>query len=409
MTLRRYHSRILFVLTLALATTACRQRPNASFDPYAALAAQEVPAIEQAVGLKFKHPPTIQTHSKAQVRQFVLKQLTDPRAQHQLQGMATAYKLFGMIPDTLNLQKFLVDLLAEQVVGFYDPETKVLYVVQGSAKDAAQITVTHELVHALQDQYVNLDSIQKAEGDNDRQAAAQAVLEGQAVYEQLEAMLGPNNGAINLPGGWDRVRQMIRDNQAAMPVYAAAPLVIQETLVFPYLSGAEFIREYKAHERGGVPYSNMPVSTSQILHPNAFFQHRDDPTRISFAPVPGVHAVYDNDLGEFETRLFLYQYLNNQEEATQGATGWRGDRYLVFDTPNGRGIAWATTWETREKAANFYQLMQRVIEARKRSTPTRSMTVTTGEVSGRPVVLYADVPKGEKPNTVSLKDVTLGR
>ncbi|HXC24541.1 MAG TPA: hypothetical protein VNU46_01410 [Gemmatimonadaceae bacterium] len=402
---------LVFPLPLLATTVSCRQRADSSTDPYTAMATQVMPSIERAVGLKYKHPPKVETRSKSQVRQFVLKQVTDPHAQQDMQGTAAAYKLLGLIPDTLNLQKFLVDLLTEQVVGFYDPGTKVLYIVAGTPPDIARVTVTHELVHALQDQYVDLDAVQRAIGDNDRQAAAQAVFEGQAVYEQLEAMLGTDNVAMNLPGGWDRIRQMIRDNAASMPVYASAPLIIQETLVFPYLSGAEFVKNYKEREHGGVPYANMPVSTAQIMHPQEFFDHRENPTPVSFAPTPGITRIYDNDLGEFETRVMLFQYLQNQDDATHGAMGWNGDRYLVFQTPGapeGRGIAWATVWDTQEQAANFYQLMRRVIDARTEANPGRTMKVTTSEVSGRPVVLYVDVPKGQDPAMVSLQAVRLG-
>ena len=55
----------------------------------------------------------------------------------------------------------MLELLTEQVVGYYDPATKVLYVVDGAEPAMVNVTVTHELVHALQDQYLNLDSIQK--------------------------------------------------------------------------------------------------------------------------------------------------------------------------------------------------------------------------------------------------------
>jgi hypothetical protein len=48
----------------------------------------------------------------------------------------------------------------------------------------------HELVHALQDQYVNLDSLEHIIGDDDRAAAVQAVIEGEATYEQVFIMAG---------------------------------------------------------------------------------------------------------------------------------------------------------------------------------------------------------------------------
>jgi hypothetical protein len=312
-----------------------------------------------------------------------------------------------MIPDTLDLPKLMTSLLEEQIVGFYDPETKVLYIVKGSPKESAQLIVTHELVHALQDQYVNLDSIQKATGDNDRQSAQQAVFEGEAVYEQIHAMLGPGNIAVAMPGGWDRVRQTIRNNQAAMPIYASAPMVIQETLIFPYLSGAEFVKNFRAREPGRVPFRDLPVSTAQVLHQNEFFDKRVAPTPVSFASVAGVRPTYENDLGEFETRLYLYQHLNDVDVAARGASGWNGDRYITWNTASGPAIAWATVWLTPERAADFYELMQQAATAREPAKHGRSEKVTTGEVAGRQVVLLVDTPAGIAP-PISLSDVRLG-
>jgi hypothetical protein len=393
---------------LVVAGASCRSRPESAGGPYGDIVAQAVPAVEQAVGLKFKTPPRIEVRTKEQVRDYVLKQLADTATMRQIAGQSEAYKLLGMIPDTLDLPKLMTRLLEEQIVGFYDPETKVLYIVKGSPRESAQLIVTHELVHALQDQYVNLDSIQKLTSDNDRQSAEQAVFEGEAVYEQIHAMLGPGNIAVAMPGGWDRVRQTIRNNQAAMPVYASAPMVIQETLVFPYLSGAEFVRNFRAREPGRVPFRDLPVSTSQILHQNEFFDKRVAPTPVSFAAVSAVHPTYENDLGEFETRLYLYQHLNDVDVAARGATGWNGDRYVTWNTARGPAIAWATVWLTPDRAADFYELMQRVATAREPAKSGRTEKITTGEIDGRPVVLLVDTPAGMAP-PVSLSDVRLGK
>ncbi len=397
----------LTAATLAGLVNGCRQEPRGPGGPYGSIVAQAVPEVERAVGLRFKTPPKIETRSKAQVRAFLVAQLDEPAARRDIVGTQQAYALLGLIPDTLDLRKLEENLLAEQIVGFYDPKTKVLYVVDGAAKDVVKMVVTHELVHALQDQYISLDSVQRATGDNDRQTAAQAVFEGQAVYGQMAAMLGSGNVAVQLPGGWDRIRETIRDNRAAMPVYSGSPLVLQETLIFPYLSGAEFIRNYKDRNPTGVVYKDMPVSTEQILHQYAYFGTRDAPTPVTFAPGTAVKPKYDNDLGEFETRLYLYQHLNNQEDATRGAAGWDGDRYIVFDTPAGPAIAWATVWDTPNDAADFYTLMQRVRDADKNAK--RSTVVTTGDVGGRPVVLWLDVPAGAPTDAVVLANVKIGR
>ena len=403
------------------AASACSEKKPGYSGPYGRQVAQTVPKIERAVGLKFKTPPRVEARSKEQVRDFVMRQFRDPQSLREFNGIEAAYKRLGMVPDTLDLKKFLIDLLAEQIVGYYDPKTKVLYVVNGSPAEAASITITHELVHALQDQYISLDSTQKIEGQNDRQSAAQAVFEGQAVYEQIAAMLGGDNVAVNLPGGWDRVREMIRENQSSMPVFAAAPLVIQETLIFPYLSGAEFVRNFKDRYPGKEIYKDMPQSTEQILHPSAYFGKRDVPTTVILPPLLSGTPVYQNTLGEFETRLFLSQHLKDQNEAVRGATGWDGDRYELFNTTGGGGIAWVTVWDSPVDASEFFDLINQVAAKRYGMKDTgaagsvtrsytaagRSVQITTTEVSGRPVVLYVDVPAGASTNVIDLNAVKL--
>lgn len=410
-----------FAILGLLAVAACESEKPRYEGPYAAQVVEAVPMIEKAVGLRFKTPPRLETRSKAQVRDFIAQQFTEPRALRDLAGEEAAYKRLGMIPDTLKLQSFITSLLEEQIVGYYDPKTKVLYIVEGSAKDAVGVTVPHELVHALQDQYISLDSIQKIEGNNDRRTAAQAVFEGQAVYEQISVMLGGANVAINLPGGWDRVRDLIRESQSSMPIFAAAPTVIQETLIFPYLSGAEFVRNYKERKTGKVLYTDMPVSTEQILHPGSFFGTRDAPTLVSVGKLSNATEVYQNTLGEFETRLFLFEHLKDQNEAVRGATGWDGDRYIVLRTPQGEGLVLVTVWDSAVDAGEFYDIAGRGIERRFDVTGVtspdklsrtytaggRTLRLSTTEVSGRPVVIYVDVPAGANTAVIAPADIRL--
>jgi hypothetical protein len=403
------------------AATACREKRADYAGPYGKQVAEVVPRIETAVGLKFKTPPRVEARSKEQLRDFVTRQFRDPQSVREFNGIEAAYKRLGMVPDTLGLKKFMVDLLAEQIVGYYDPKTKVLYVVNGSPPEAASITITHELIHALQDQYISLDSTQKVEGQNDRQSAAQAVFEGQAVYEQIAVMLGGNNVAVNLPGGWDRVREMIRENQSSMPVFAAAPLVIQETLIFPYLSGAEFVRNFKERNPGKEMYKDMPRSTEQILHPTAYFGKRDNPTDITLPSLTGVSPTYQNTLGEFETRLFLFQHLKDQNEAVRGASGWDGDRYELFNTAGGQGIVWVTVWDSAVDASEFFDQLNSVVgkrygmkgtgppgaTSRTYTAAGRTVETTTAEVAGRPVVMYVDVPAGAGTKVIDVNQVKL--
>jgi hypothetical protein len=296
-------------------------------------------------------------------------------------------------------------VLGEQVIGYYDPATKVLYVVEGSSEEIVGVTITHELIHALQDQYVNLDSIQKSTSDIDRVMAAQAVMEGQATFEQISiAAGGADNAALRI-GGASRMREMIRENMTAMPIFATAPMIIQESLIFPYLSGADYIQRFKQIRRTGDPLADMPRSTEQILHTAAFLGSRPDEPSTVVLPAPrGATASYENTMGEFGTRLFLYRHLNDIQDAARGATGWDGDRYVVLQGAGGRGIVWASLWDTALEAAEFSDMLTRATAKRtgageatiaggsRFAARGRATSIVARAVGDRTLIVYSDLP-----------------
>ena len=200
------------MLGAALLFTACDRGGDAAGNgPYAREVAESVPRIEKATGLKFKSPPKVEARTRQQVQDFLIKKFDEDAPSKEIAGEEKAYKLLGLIPDSMDLRKFYLRVLGEQVAGYYDPKAKTLYVVEApktaEEKLAANVTITHELVHALQDQYVNLDSIQKSDSNSDRLAAAQALIEGEAQFEQISIMLGgADQLESRLPGSWDRIR-----------------------------------------------------------------------------------------------------------------------------------------------------------------------------------------------------------
>ena len=413
-------TRALLLVLLALAATSCDRRRNVGEGAYTNRMAEAIPKIEEATGLTFKQQPKMEMRSRAQVREFLIRKFNESTPAEQLRGEEIAYKLFGLLPDTMDLRRFLLELLTEQIVGYYDPATDVLYVVEGAPDDQLTTTITHELVHALQDQYVNLDSIQKMVGSSDRQLAAQAVLEGQATFEHMKIALDGMDLAARLPGGWDSLRQFIREQQTSMPIFASAPMAIQESLLFPYLSGAEYVRRFRQRRPGQSPLDLMPVSTEQILSDAAYFGIPPDlPTTVTLPPTTEV--VHEESLGAFGTRLFLFQHLKNNSEAIAAAQGWDGDRYRILRTANGGGIVWVSVWDTPTDKAEFVDALGQAIGRRYRTGPVsvrgtvriyrgagREVVITPLQIDGREVVMYVDVPTGAGTSVIDARRISLG-
>ena len=405
------------VLALALIAAGCQRGAPAGSGPFADKVANDVPQIEHALGVKFKTPPKLEMRTRDQVRDFLVQKLREPDVQKEIANQEATYKLLGLIPDTMHLANFFVRVLTEQIIGYYDPKTKILYVVDGAPEEYVGITIMHELVHALQDQYINLDSLEHITGDDDRAAAAQAVVEGEATYEQVYIMAGgAGNIAAQLPGGWESMRQTIRDAQASQPIFASAPMVIQETLLFPYINGADFVRRFKERYKNRLPLDSLPVTTEQVMHDSAYFTpHRDLPSEITLPPIAG--TVDTNDFGEFGTRLYLFQHTKDREQSIRASNGWDGDRYALVNTPGGHALVWVTVWDTPVDAAEFVTAMDGAMKMRFNVTPTvsgqrrrfdagtRTIEVDEREIGGRPVVLYVDVPAGESTAIVDFAKV----
>jgi hypothetical protein len=404
-------------------TVACGGDAPSTDAPYAKEVARAIPIIERATGKKFLTPPKIEQRDREEVRAFLERRFNEETPPLEMAGIEGVYKRFGLFPEDMDLRSTLLDLLTEQVIGYYDPAEKVLYVVKDAREDYLSTTISHELVHALQDQHFPLDSLERIVADNDRQMAAQAVAEGHAVWEQLVVMTGLTNPENAMPGGWSGVRDMIRDNRNSMPKLAAAPTILQEVLLFPYLSGAEHVRQFKQRRPGGWPFDSLPTSTEQVLHAEKFFDERDEPTTITMPPLKGgATAIYENGLGEFETRIYLHEHTRNLPRAARGAAGWDGDRFILAKLPGGgEGLVWVTVWDTGVDAAEFVDILDEALPRRyaglrrQQTTPerrqfaggNRSVEIVGVTIGGRSVVIVTDVPAGTPASLIDAARIQL--
>jgi hypothetical protein len=327
--------------------------------------------------------------TRDQVRDYLIRKLREDLPPARLAGIQGAYRLFGLLPDSLELEPLLVELYSEQVAGYYDPDSATLFGVEGVERVQLKLVLAHEMVHALQGQYLPLDSILRDLRSNDRLAAAQAVLEGQATLASIELM-APDANVTASPEFWDQYREQVAAQQSAMPVFARAPLVLRRALLFPYLDGAEFMHWWRASmPPATMPWgSRMPVSTEQVLHPERY-QSGDAPVELRF--VSGPAPSYEDLLGELEARV-LDAELTGGSSDPPAPLGWGGDLYRLYSTPEGPALVWYAVWDEAGPANRAVQRLSRPFAARAR--PGYRATIERLEVSGRPAIRLTHAPEG---------------
>ncbi|NOT08238.1 MAG: hypothetical protein HOP28_08530 [Gemmatimonadales bacterium] len=349
-------------LAMVACLAACRgEPPRDPGDRELALLVDSLrPDVERAAGLPFRGPTTFELRSKEEVRDFLLEKLRQEFPPERQEGIEAVYTLLGLLPDTLDLKQLLLDLYTEQVAGFYDPERKTLYGVRGADPAQLRLVLAHELVHALQHQYLPLDSIMHLRSNSDRQTAVQAVLEGQATLASIRA-LTPGTDLLATPEFWQLFREQIKTAQSSMEVFSRAPLALKEGLIFPYLNGAEFMKWWDS-ARAGHPLPSldeMPRSTEQILHTGRY-DRRDLPVPVAFDDAEA--ALYEDTMGELELHLLRAVLQNGDQVHTEVPAGWGGDRFRAYRSPNGPALVWYLVWDDAESLGRFLTNTGRLLE-----------------------------------------------
>jgi hypothetical protein len=374
-------------LTLGACRGEARQQEAKSEQELARLVDSLRGPVERATGLRFTSPPRSAMRSRDQVRAYLIRKLDEELPPARLQGLETTYRLFGLLPDTLQLRPLLVDLYTEQVAGFYDPDSAMLFGVENADRTQLGVVLAHELIHALQGQHLPLDSILDSRENNDRLSAAQAILEGQATLASLE-VLAPGFDVAQNPQFWEMYREQVRRQQSSMPVFRRAPLVLRETLIFPYLQGAEFMHWWERQGRDSMPYGrHMPVSTEQVLYPDRYARG-DAPVPIAFPREQGV--VYEDVLGEAEIRVVLAMLSGSDEVQTVLPLGWGGDRYRLYQPTERPALVWYIVWDDARSVERFHR---GAMGLRNTARPGYRAALDSLTISGRPATRYVLAPE----------------
>jgi hypothetical protein len=353
-----------------------------------------LPRIERLSGLDRLEPLRMRRQDRASAAAYIEARLDSEMPPERMDGIRRTYAALGLLPDTLDLRALLLDLYTEQVVGYYDPRTTTLYVLEGEDAAALRPVLTHELVHALQDQHTNLDSLVAFERGSDRQAAAHAALEGHAMLVMFavlaEEAARRQVDPADLPNPADELGPALAAQNEQFPVFRRAPPIIRETLLFPYMRGSDFVYHLWQAVRGAQRYpapldTLMPQSTAQVLRPvERFVQQRSDPVELRFELPAGTVPLYENTFGELETSIFLATHLGDAARAS--ARGWAGDRYVLLTGPDGDVLHWVSVWESEPDAARFADAAGRAAARR----PHRHVEVRRDSVDGHAAVRIID-------------------
>lgn len=316
-------------------------------------------------GLQASQPVQRRLMDSDALRQHVEENFLEDYSAEEATQDVKVLAVFGLLAADYDLYSLYIDLYSEQVAGFYDSETKEMYVVQAQGFGGVErSTYAHEFTHVLQDQTYDLrDGLklneEDCEQDSEYCAAITALIEGDAsLTEQYWLYLH----------GSEQDNRDIEEFYAnySSPVLDNAPAFLREDFAFPYREGSEFV--LGLFQEGGfaavdAAFANPPLTTEMILHPQ---KYPDD--RPLVVILPDLTQASDRRLSELDRGVMgeWYTYLIlahgktpdwqlSDPQARQAAAGWQGDAYAVAwdEQANLPVMTLLTEWESERDAREF--------------------------------------------------------
>lgn len=316
--------------------------------------------------LKIRRKVPCLVYSREQIKKHLLSTIDQKLPPNKLEFEGEVFRALGFVPDDYNYSKKIIEIYLSQIGGYYDPDENN-FVMAGWNPEAMQTTVAvHELTHALQDQYYDLNKfVDMQKYDSDQLLARSALIEGDATAVMTDygrSLLG--QPALREAAG---VESLMAQNVLGASMIAAghnAPQSLIAMMIFPYTSGLRFV--HHVLRRGGYQalddiFRNPPRSTEEILHPEKYFSRKKDFVELSEKQLmsgldlPGAKVIYSDSLGEFSVSALLSNYISDGVRNAEAAAGWGGDRVVLIDDQKGkhRWVIWRIKWDRKQDAEQF--------------------------------------------------------
>jgi hypothetical protein len=290
--------------------------------------------------------------SGAQARQAGLADLDRVEPRSEQSADQQLLRMLGLIPAGANLRAIQASIFEDQVAGYYDPHTRRLALVRdatGSSEAIAEITLAHELTHALDDQVFGLHDVSGA--TSDRALAYTALVEGDATLAMSQYAQRFISGAGLLGAA---LSSSSGSSTASLPPY------IESSLEFPYLNGESFVSALYDVAKGWklVDFAfehRPPISTEQVIHPLKYeADEKPLDVPLNTAPLlPGFQRTMNTTLGEFVTEQLLQRRGLARDVAERAAAGWGGDAVELWQSGRQNVLVAAWRWDTPQDAAEF--------------------------------------------------------
>ena len=273
------------------------------------------------------------------------------------------YTRLGIIESGVDLKELQASVIADIVLGLYDSEEDVIYVVS-DAEDFGlmdELTVAHEYVHALQQLHFDYKSTRETIEDNsDKLQALRGLIEGDASLSEFLY-----EWRVFDEDHKEALKAEQEASTSDMSAFRSAPAFIRQTIAYPYINGPQFAYSLFLQNQDftavNAAFEQIPESTEQVIHPEKYMESEQplnvDMPDLAKALGVGWTETHRDVMGE----LFIQSLLSDRlepEAYEAAAAGWGGDSYLLLEAPNGSDVFVSVVWwDTEADGGEFAEAM----------------------------------------------------
>lgn len=340
-------------------------------------------------GLEWKQPVEADLMTRDQMVAYMQKQVKEDMKPEELERDQRILRRMGYITAEEDMLEIVIEMFAGMAGGFFNPKTKKLYLLAGTDPESMRPTIIHELLHALEDQYYDLENTDKRfKDDPDGLFAFKCLIEGSAemarfLYEEKH----PEEGEKEMAGQGGNPE----DAKRQQAVLKNTPLFMLYSTLLHYKTGPIYVRNalagrsYTKHMNELMKPENAPTTQEQVLHPERFLGEKKDlPQTITWAGDlaetlgEGWTKLQEMSYGELDLALWLDSQLASdggrlqpmhtmtgnvtQETAREAAMGWDGGRLLFLtDKEDNLVFGSAMVFDTVKDAKEAYAAMNQAL------------------------------------------------
>ncbi len=347
--------------------------------------------VSKDTGLPIRHEIKRRLSTRDEVQKYVEERLAEDEDQKRLERSELVLKKFGLLPRDFKLRPFMITLLKDQVAGFYDSKRKTVHLLDWIESGSQKPVLAHELTHALQDQSVDLDrwvkdARERAKKAPDREtaeteldemiSARAAMLEGQGMAVLVDYILEPQGRSLKDSPLLAEAMKVSMTTSHGSTVLASAPLLLRESLVFPYRDGLGFVQALLESGGSKQAYADAlqqpPRNTRDILSPESYLKQQAIPEMKIPALEKTLGKAYEKydvgSIGQFDIVLFSKQFSTNMD-AKELSSAWRGGFYYSALpsaaakkptlTTGDLAVLYLSRWSSPEMAQRFADVYAR--------------------------------------------------